>query len=92
MNKSELVSAMSSNSGLTKTDCEKALSAFMSAVKDALANKEDIRLVGFGTFTVTERKAHEGRNPKTGETIQVPACTIPKFKPGKDLKDFIKSC
>lgn len=89
MNKMELVAAMAAKAGLTKVDAEKALEAFVETVTEELTAKEEVRLVGFGTFAVSERKESEGRNPKTGEPITIPAKFIPKFKPGKLLKDSV---
>lgn len=90
MNKAELISIMSEKSGLTKKDSEKALNAFIEAVSEALAKREKVQLVGFGTFEVRERSARKGRNPQTGEEIDIPAASIPAFKAGKALKDMIK--
>lgn len=89
MNKMELISDISEISGLKKIDAEKVLDAFMSVVEKELVKGEDIRLVGFGTFSVAKRSQTEGRNPKTGESIIIPAKFVPKFKPGKQLKDSI---
>jgi DNA-binding protein HU-beta len=91
MNKTELVSEIAKNSGLTKTDSEKALNALIVSVETALKKGDDVRLVGFGTFTTIKRKAGEGRNPKTGEVIQIKASTLPKFRAGKGLKDAVNS-
>lgn len=89
MNKTELVAAMAENAGLSKKDAEKALKAFVEVVTDELKKEEKIQLVGFGTFEVAQRAAREGRNPVTGETIQIKASKAPKFKPGKALKDAV---
>lgn len=89
MNKSELIDAMAEKSGLTKKDSESALKAFIETVSDTLAKGEDISLIGFGTFGVGERAARSGRNPKTGETIEIKASKTPKFKAGKALKDKV---
>lgn len=89
MNKNELIAAVSEHAGISKTDGTKAVDAFISVITDALKAGDEIRLVGFGTFAVTERKATEGRNPRTGEKIQIPASKVPKFKPGKALKDAV---
>lgn len=91
MNKVELIDEIAKNSGLTKSDSEKFLNAFLKSVEEALAKGDSVRLVGFGTFSVTERKAGEGRNPRTGETIQIEASKLPKFKAGKSLKDSVNS-
>nr|WP_266097008.1 HU family DNA-binding protein [Moraxella osloensis] len=90
MNKSELIAKIAEKSGLNQKDAGKALDGLTQAVSDALANGEDVTLVGFGTFKVTERKAKKGRNPATGEAIQIPAKKAPIFKAGKALKDAVK--
>jgi DNA-binding protein HU-beta len=89
MNKVELISEIAEISGLKRMDAEKALDAFMQVVSDALSEGDEIKLVGFGTFSVSKRTATEGRNPKTGETISIPEKVVPKFKPGKQLKDSV---
>lgn len=89
MNKADLVSAMAEKSGLTKKDAEKALNAFIDSVTEALSKKDKVQLVGFGTFEVRERSARKGRNPQTGEEIDIPAANIPVFKAGKALRDGI---
>lgn len=91
MNKNELIDAMAKFSGLTKEDSGKALDAFISSVKSALKSNDDVRLVGFGTFSVSERAATTGRNPRTGEVIQIKASKQAKFKAGKALKDEVNS-
>jgi DNA-binding protein HU-beta len=90
MNKTELVAAMADASGLSKKDAEKALTAFTDTVADALKKGDKVQLVGFGTFEVSERSARTGRNPQTGETIEIAASKTPKFKAGKALKDLVK--
>lgn len=89
MNKTELVAAMAEQADMTKKDVEKALTAFTEVVTKELANGGKVQLVGFGTFEVSERAAREGRNPKTGETMEIAACKTPKFKAGKALKDMV---
>jgi DNA-binding protein HU-beta len=89
LNKADLISIMAEKSGLTKKDSEKALNSFVEAVQDSLANREKVQLVGFGTFEVRDRSARKGRNPQTGEEIDIPAASIPAFKAGKALKDSI---
>ena len=91
MNKTELISAMSENANMTKVDVEKALKAFIDTVTEELKNGGKVQLVGFGTFEVAERAERQGRNPKTGETITIPASKSPKFKAGKALKDIVKN-
>ena len=89
MNKSELIAKIAEKSGLNQKDAGKALDGLTQAISDALANGEDVTMVGFGTFKVTERKAKKGRNPATGEAIQIPAKKAPIFKAGKALKDAV---
>ncbi|GBD98817.1 DNA-binding protein HU [bacterium BMS3Abin07] len=90
MTKSELIDAIASGAGLTKADAGRALDSALSAVKKALKKNQKVTLVGFGTFSVSKRKARKGRNPQTGETIRIPAAKVPKFTAGKGLKDAIK--
>lgn len=89
MNKNDLVSAVADQSGLSKSDAAKAVEAVFDSITGALAKGGDVRLVGFGTFSVTERKASTGRNPRTGEPMEIKASTQPKFKAGKGLKDAV---
>ena len=89
MNKSELITAMSEKSNLTKKDAEAALIAFVESVEEALENGEKVQLVGFGTFETRERAARTGRNPRTKEEIQIPASTVPVFKAGKEFKEKV---
>ena len=90
MNKSELIKNVSTASGLTQEQVTKALNGFESVVKLTLAAGEDITLVGFGTFKVSDRPARTGRNPKTGEELQISAAKVPTFKAGKALKEAVK--
>lgn len=89
MNKNELVAKIATKAGLTKVDAAKAVDAFVEAVSKELSKGGEVRLVGFGTFGVAKRKATEGRNPRTGAVIKIPASKQPKFKPGKALKDQV---
>ena len=89
MNKADLISVMADKSGMTKKDSEKALNAFIESVEEALVNRDKVQLVGFGTFEVRERSSRKGRNPQTGEEIDIPAASVPAFKAGKALKDSI---
>ena len=89
MNKTELVAAIAEQAELSKKDSEKALKAFIDVVTEELKKGEKIQLVGFGTFEVAERAAREGRNPLTGEKMQIKASKAPKFKAGKALKDAV---
>ncbi len=91
MNKNELVSAMATDTGLSKKDVESVLNSFVNVVSDELAKKEKVQLVGFGTFEARSRNAREGVNPQTKEKISIPASTIPAFKPGKALKDKVNN-
>jgi DNA-binding protein HU-beta len=89
MNKSDLVDAIASDSGLSKADAGRALDGFTSAVTKALKGGDTISMVGFGTFSVKHRAARDGRNPRTGETIKIKASNNPSFKAGKALKDAV---
>ena len=89
MNKTELVAAMAEQTTLSKKDAEAALKAFIDVVSEELKKGEKVQLVGFGTFEVSERAAREGRNPQTGETMEIKASKTPKFKAGKALKDMM---
>ena len=91
MNKNDLIAKVSETSDLSKADAGKAVDAVFDAIKGSLADGGDVRLVGFGTFSVANRAASEGRNPRTGEKIQIPASKQPKFKAGKALKDAVNS-
>ncbi len=87
MNKSELVAHIATSAGLTKAQATAALQAFETSVIDTLANGGEVTLIGFGTFKVTDRAARTGRNPKTGEEIQIVASKVPTFKAGKAFKE-----
>ncbi len=89
MNKTELVAAIAKEAGLTKVDAEKALKAFTETVSKELKKKGKVQLIGFGTFETGKRAARTGRNPQTGKDIKIPAAVVPKFKPGKALKDLV---
>ncbi len=91
MNKTELITAIANNTELTKKDAEAALKAFIDVVGDELSKGEKVQLAGFGTFEVVERSAREGINPRTKETIQIPASKAPKFKPMKSLKEKVNN-
>ena len=90
MNKNEFVTAIADKSGLTKKDAEAALNAYTEVVTDALKAGDSVQLIGFGTFEVRERAARQGRNPHTGEAIEIAAAKAPAFKPGKAFKDAIQ--
>jgi len=89
LNKTELVSSVAEKAEITKKEAEKVVSAVFASVEEALAKGEKVQLVGFGTFEVKERAARTGRNPKTGEEIEIPATRVPSFKPGKSLKENV---
>ncbi len=90
MTKADLVTKIAGDGGITKSQAEKAVDGFVAAVSDALSKGEKVTLVGFGTFSVGSRTAREGRNPRTGEKITIPASKVVKFKPGKSLSDKVK--
>jgi len=89
MNKTELVAYVAESAELTKKDATKAVDAVFDAIESALKNGEKVQLIGFGNFEVRERAARKGRNPQTGEEIEIAASKIPAFKPGKSLKEAI---
>ena len=89
MNKSELIAMTAENTGLTKKDAERVLNAALDAIIAAMCEHEKVQLSGFGTFEVKEREARIGRNPRTKESIEIPATFVPSFKPSKALKDLI---
>lgn len=89
-NKAELIEKVATATDLTKKDATAAVDAVFSTIQDALANGEKVQLIGFGNFEVRERAARKGRNPQTGEEIDIPASKVPAFKPGKALKDAVK--
>lgn len=89
MNKSELINAVAEKAALSKKDSEAAVTAALDAISAALAEGDEVRLVGFGTFEVKKRAARTGRNPKTKEPVEIPASKVPAFKPGKALKDAV---
>lgn len=89
MNKGELVANIAKDTNMSKAAAEKAVNSFMSNVKTSLKKKKDVTLVGFGTWTVAKRKARKGRHPQTGEPIKIPAKTVPKFRPGKAMREAV---
>ncbi len=89
MNKSELIEAVAQSADLSKASATRAVDAMVEAVTNALKENDTVSLVGFGTFTVRERAARSGRNPRTGETIKIAASKVPSFKAGKALKDAV---
>lgn len=90
MNKTDLVNAVAESTGFTKKDAEKAVSAVIDGITDALKAGDKVQLVGFGTFEVRNRAEKQGHNPRTGEPMTVPASKLPAFKAGKALKDAVK--
>lgn len=89
MNKNDLIAKVSEAADMSKADATKAVDAVFDTVTSALQNGDEVRLVGFGTFSVSQRAATTGRNPRTGEAIQIPASKQPKFKAGKGLKEAV---
>ena len=89
MNKAQLVDAMASRAGLSKADAKKALEAFVGATTDAMKGGDRVAMVGFGTFSVSDRAARKGRNPQTGATIDIAAKRVPKFSAGAELKNAV---
>ncbi|MDG6094591.1 HU family DNA-binding protein [Acetobacter sp. AN02] len=89
MNKQELVAAVADEADLPKAKASEVVDAVFGAIENALKNGQEVRLVGFGTFVTAHRKATKGRNPRTGEEIDIPASTSVRFKPGKSLKDAV---
>ncbi|RID82197.1 HU family DNA-binding protein [Peribacillus asahii] len=90
MNKTELVQAVSAQAEITQKDAAKVVDALFETISNTLAKDEKIQLIGFGTFEVRERSARKGRNPQTGEEIDIAASKVPAFKPGKELKEAVK--
>ncbi len=91
MNKSDLISSVSAHAGLTKVEAERAIDAVFDSITGALKTGDEVRLVGFGTFGVSSRAETEGRNPRTGAKILIPARKIPRFRPGKQLKEAVEA-
>jgi len=89
VNKNDLISVVSDKAGLSKADAAKAVDAVLDSITASLRGGKEVRLVGFGTFLVSNRAASTGRNPRTGEAISIPAAKLPKFKAGKALKDAL---
>jgi DNA-binding protein HU-beta len=90
MNRAELIEALANETKTTKSACEAWLNAFVGTVEKNIKKNDGVKLIGFGTFTVSKRKARTGRNPQTGETIKIPARTVPVFRPGNELKSKVK--
>lgn len=90
MNKTELIGEVSAKTGMTKKDVEKVINAFFATIEGALKSGDKVQLIGFGTFEVRDRQARKGRNPQTGQEIDIPAAKVPAFKAGKALKDAVE--
>lgn len=91
MKKIELVREIAKTTNMTQTQAAQALDATLNIIKKALKKSDDVRLVGFGSFMVTDRKARTGINPQTKKPIKIPACKVAKFRPGKELREMINS-
>jgi DNA-binding protein HU-beta len=89
MNKNDLIGTVADTAGLSRSDAAKAVECVFDTITGALSRGDDVRLVGFGTFSVSKRKASTGRNPRTGEPMNIKASSQPKFKAGKGLKDAV---
>ncbi len=89
MNKADLIDSVAAGAGLSKSDAGKAVDAVFGSIEQTLADGGSVSLIGFGTFSVSDRAARTGRNPRTGETIQIAASRVAKFKAGKGLKDAV---
>ncbi len=89
MNKTELISEIADKAMMTKKDTEKFVNAFMECIEETLKNGDKVQLIGFGTFEVRERQERTGRNPQTGDVINIPATIVPAFKAGKDFKSVV---
>ncbi len=89
MNKTQLIDAVADDTGMTKVDSEKAIKATINAISSELSDGGSVTLIGFGTFSVFDRAAREGKNPRTGASINIPAKKVAKFKPGKALSDIV---
>jgi DNA-binding protein HU-beta len=89
MNKADLVNSISEKTGLTKSKTNEVVDAFVSSITESLKSGEKVTLVGFGTFATTKKEARKGRNPKTGETIEIPSKTVAKFKAGSELSKSV---
>ncbi|MEZ4749638.1 MAG: HU family DNA-binding protein [Bdellovibrionota bacterium] len=90
MNKNELVDKVASITKLTKADCQRVIDAVIDTTRGKIKRGEEVRLVGFGTFVRTKRSARKGRNPQTGQEIQIKSQWVPKFRPGKEFKEYLR--
>jgi len=89
MNKTDLIASVAEKSGLTKKDAEKAVAALLTSIEEALSSGDKVQLVGFGTFETRDRAARKGRNPQTGEELDIAAARVPVFKAGKALRESV---
>jgi DNA-binding protein HU-beta len=89
MNKAQLIEKVAEKTGLTKTQSEEFLDATLQIIQKSVAKGDEVKLVGFGTFSRMNRKSRNGRNPKTGAPVVIPGAKVPRFKPGKDFKDLL---
>ena len=90
MNRAELVAVLATQTKMPKAECDRWLASFIGTVEKNVKQKEGVKILGFGTFTVAKRKARTGRNPQTGKAIKIPARTVPVFRPGAQLKEYIR--
>jgi DNA-binding protein HU-beta len=90
MNKAQLVENIAKNTKMTKAHVERVLDITLDTIKKSVKKGDDVKLVGFGTFAKAKRKARKGRNPQTGKTINIPACSYPKFKAGREFKHLVR--
>jgi DNA-binding protein HU-beta len=90
MNKNELIAKVATDTQLTKADCQRVMEAMIEITKKSVKKGEEVRLIGFGTFIRSKRSARRGRNPQTGKEIQIKAHWVPRFRPGKDFKEFVR--
>ena len=90
MNKAQLIEKVAAASNMTKAETERLLDTTMDIIRKSVKKGDDVKLVGFGTFTKAKRKARTGRNPQTGKTIKIPAAWYPKFRPGSEFKDLVR--
>jgi DNA-binding protein HU-beta len=89
MNKAQLVKAVAKSAQATKTDAESVLNAAIASIREAVEKGEDVTLIGFGTFTLSRRRQRAGRDPRTGEAIQIPAMVLPKFRAGQEFRESL---
>jgi DNA-binding protein HU-beta len=90
MNKAQLIEKVAAESGMTKAQTERLLDNALDIIRKSVKKGDDVKLVGFGTFTKAKRKARTGRNPQTGKAIKIPAAWYPKFRPGAEFKEFVR--